>query len=704
MMNSVVSKAKNLNKAIAIGLELLEATSQEVDIEILEPGSKGFLRFILSKPAIVKLTKKQEAAAQQSEVNPRLEPTADLEQVVAKILDAEQQSGILQRNVDHDLPVSQTNVASKVAKKNINMGSVWIRDGQIFCKESLTHYPTISIAKEVKCYKNGELVKGTIVVTEKDTLRVDLETEIQYTSWSIDMDSTKMKVTLTVTPGYTKKLELMDEAPDHHLRLQVKEDVRISNSLSPREVLEQLQAMRIGKGIDNIELLKATETLEPAMFDVATGIEPQPGKNGWLELVVNTQLKEDGPKQREDGSVDYREIKTIPTVDKGQLIAFVHLPEPGKPGLTVTGETVLPPPSEPLIVQTKRGVILIDNGTKIVAIESGRPQINQRGMSVSVSIMPRLFLEKDVDLSSGNIYFLGDVEVAGSVQESMSVEADGDVFVHGMANKANIVAGNRIVVRKNVINSELTAGKSNLLVSELGQLIGEIAKQIKGLEAAIEQIAISPAFKTSDLGRAGLTPLLKILMEKKFKSLSLLIKQVADKIQDKRKMFDNEWLDLTEQLVEGLLRNRVNELRELQDLRNLAQRSQALYELNVTPPEPNSSIVVPFVWNSRIYCSGDITITEKGAINSKIHCGGRLHIEGMVRGGELYAELGVEIVDAGSEGGVRTTIRVPDGQTIRIEKVMDGNVIQIGNKKHHFLQDTQNVFARVDREGGLLLY
>lgn len=42
-MPKVVSKGRDVNEAITIGLQLLDATKKEVDIEILQQESRGFM-------------------------------------------------------------------------------------------------------------------------------------------------------------------------------------------------------------------------------------------------------------------------------------------------------------------------------------------------------------------------------------------------------------------------------------------------------------------------------------------------------------------------------------------------------------------------------------------------------------------------------------------------------------------------------------
>lgn len=679
----IISKGKNVHEAITIGLEVLQANRQEVNIEIIENETKGFLGIFGAKPAIVRLVKKL------------VEEKTAADQHLGRYAD---------ESPSKPQETSPETSFQKTAKPEI--GKAWIRDGAIFCKETPTHYPTITPKKGITLYKNGEIVKRTTVISEKDQLKVDLNNELKETTWSVELDDTKMVATLHIRPGYKRIRTLVDQEPSQHIKLEFAETEEIINHLQISSVVEKIQELGIKTGIRKMEVLRACEAREPGVFEIARGVEPQQGQDGWLELKVNTELLKNEPKVLENGKVDFREIQTIPNVDAGQVIAMVHPPAAGKPGMTVTGETVPPPPTKELVVQTRKGADLIEDGMKIVALDSGRPHIEYQGNVVRVSVMPRLYHAADVDLASGNLRFMGDIEVQGNVEEGMAVEALGDVLIHGLSNRATITSGNRILIQGSVINSQLTAGKSNLLLVEMGQLLGKIADQLEGLSLAIQELYLSAAFKTSDISKMGLSSLIRILLERKFSTLPKLVKELADKAAkaDQEQMLEDDFKEVVAELSNGFLKFLPTQIRGQEDLSALIQLVKALYEWSQTPPEPDASITISYALNSEIYCSGDVNVIDQGCINSKIHSGGRLQISGMVRGGQVYAALGAEIGEAGTPGGMSTRIHVPPGQTIRIKHVMEGTYLQIGNKTHQFLMADYDVIARIDREGNWLFH
>ena len=58
-MNSIVKTAKTVNEAIEAALKELNATRDMVDVEVQEESKSGFLGFLGSRNAVVKVTLKE---------------------------------------------------------------------------------------------------------------------------------------------------------------------------------------------------------------------------------------------------------------------------------------------------------------------------------------------------------------------------------------------------------------------------------------------------------------------------------------------------------------------------------------------------------------------------------------------------------------------------------------------------------------------
>jgi hypothetical protein len=527
---------------------------------------------------------------------------------------------------------------------------------------------------------------------------VEIENKVQKPQWEVKIADDKLKVTLTVIPGYYLYRKLKDKKPGDHIQLEVEE----RKELYPIEtgmILDRLKEMGVVYGIDYLEILRACTAGEAGTYVIAKGKEPVPGEHGRFVPMKELDMKV-GLKERSDGTIDYREFREFPSVERGQVIGMIQPPVPGKPGTTVTGEPAMPPEVLPLVVSEGKGVALADDGVKVVATEAGTPDIKIRGQSVRISVKPKLLIEKDVDLETGNIHFPGDVQITGSVQNEMLVEAQGNVSVLGNVYMAKIVAGNSIVVQNNIITSDVTAGQDNMLVVELSQKLKEIIEQMKQMVTVIDQLSAVPAFKRTTFTRTGLGPIIMILCDGKFKSFRSLITSFMAKLKEGKESLDPVWFEFGEQLKNGF--GIASEFKSVNDINRMIQKAEELYSQTWDAQEDSGCFIkAKFVQNSEMVSSGDISIVGQGVYNSRLYAGGFIQIDGFVRGGEIYAAKGISIGEAGTKGGIMTKISVPKGRTIRIQNALEDTVIQIGQKMHRFLLKTSNVYARLDEDGQL---
>jgi uncharacterized protein len=678
-MEVVVANGKDVATAIEMGLGILNAKKEEVNIKVIRSQSKGFLG-IGSKMAIVKLTKR----------SPKPLPTAEQEYTSRQL-----SLGEIKRAEDETKGAADENRMPSAETQDTNLGGkAWVKNGELYFQTSVTQYPAVTINSGVKLYKNNQVVEQEmIVLSELDEYEMITVNEEKRTSWKISLDRLKLKAYLEIESGYKIIRHVQDCEPAHHIELKLIEQKEIYHTLTYEDILREKVSLSIKYGINEVEILKAVHAKESGIYEIASGIEPVQGKNGRVELKINLTSYH-GPKEQENGIVDFHEMRFDPAVEIGQVIAIVHPPIPGKPGVTVTNEQIPPIKVYPIVLRLGQGVLL-DND-KIVTIEKGRPKIEQRGQLFNASIMPNLIHQGNVDLSTGNIHFKGDVEILGEVKESMAVEAEGDIVVHQTSNMAKLTASGCIIAFNPIIGSEISAGKNNMLIAELGHLLGILHQYVEKMIGVINQLLHSPAFKSNNFRQVGLQPLIRLLLEKKFKGFSVLAKKYT-MVERRAEQYlaDDEWSDIGISITRIFL-TLTNEVISLEQIVQLSQKMKELHEFSQTPVEPNSYITIPSALNSKFYCSGNILIVGQGCINSKIHAGGKLKISGVLRGGSVYARLGAEINEAGSKSCTSTVITVPSDQKVSIHKVMEGTILKIGNTRYAFNKTASNVRARLD--------
>ncbi|WP_102346542.1 FapA family protein [Bacillus sp. Marseille-P3661] len=696
-MQSIISKGKDINEAILLGLNLLETTKKEVNIEIIEHGVKRFFG-IRSKQAIVKLTKLKAKSVKDGS-DKKFAGRINLEDlVIAEVTDNRKDEQAKRSTKEK---IESTSQKLNRLEQDTLEGKAWIEDGQLYFKCTPTQFPQVTTCSGVKLFKNGQIVKEkTIVLSEKDSYQLVVNGEEKETRWKITLDKHNLHVYLHVEPGYKINRTIVDLDSDSHLKIRVEETKEINNTLKFDDIIDQLALLRVVHGFNHAEIIKAIETKEACTYEIATGIEPQLGTDGWIEINVETNPQQ-GFKENEDGIVDFREITTIPTVDRGQIIGTIHPPTPGQCGYTVTNEPLLIKQTLPVILNKGKGIMVVDD--KLVATESGRPLIEKRGRLIKASIMPKLTLTGNVDLTSGNVHFNGDVEILGSVEAEMLVETEGNIIVHNEVYMATLTASGAIMTNGNIIGSKISAGKNNMLIADLGNILEEIHQETERIIAIIKQLTQSKAYLDNDFTAKGLQPLIRVLIEKKFRNFPALIKKYIKTLSNlENQPEQDEWKEIGSALT-SLLLPVSNYGMSLDEFIQLSTRLKQLHEMSKVPIEPDSFIKVPNVLNSRLYCSGDIWIMGEGCVNSKLHAGGHLNIIGTIRGGVVYGQLGVQINEVGAEIGTPTFIEVPSNQIISINKAMEGTTIKIGYMKHTFTETRYLVKAYIDQNNKLII-
>lgn len=573
-------------------------------------------------------------------------------------------------------------------------GKAWVKDGRVYTNPSPTVHPIITASRGVRLYKNNKLIINSTTATRQDVFELVTEVEKKETYWDISIDERKLKVILTVEPGYGKKWMIKDVAPDYQIMLRAEEEINVVNHLKYEDIIAKLSDLRVKQGFYHVQIMKAIEATKPGKFEIATGVMPKEGKDGWLELLTERD------QDQKDGNV--HDIVSTPSVHTGQAFAKIHPPIPGIPGITVTNEPAPPKQTSPLIVKTGKGTVVHD-GMTMIATEPGRPFITQTANTVKVSILPKYTHKDNVNSTSGNLRIMGDIDLLGSVAEGMSVEAIGEIFILGNTNMSTIKTNGTIKIAKKVIGSTLSAGKGNMIDEVTRDILVCIKMDVDRMISSIEQLIQSPAFQMRDLPKRGLEPLIRLLIIQKFQTLPISIKKYHEMLNEWEDLLDKKWLDLGEEMYRYFLTSIPNKVVTLPELLALSKRieeqSRQSDELNVL----HSTITALYAINSTMYCRGDVNIFGKGCYNSKIYADGKITVNGILRGGEVYGGLGVHANEAGSELGVATKISVPRNQTVTINKAREGTEIIIGTVKHVIQTEEHNINVYLDQHEKIVI-
>lgn len=193
---------------------------------------------------------------------------------------------------------------------------------------------------------------------------------------------------------------------------------------------------------------------------IASGRPPQDGKDGYIRYLFNLDDRSRRPVELDDGTVNYKEITAIHNVRKGQLIAERIPPTPGIPGQAVTGEEIPARDGKEVRFKLGKNVVTDPEQTGLYAAIDGMMTKTDRD---KINVFPVFEVNGDVDYNIGNIDFVGNVVVRGSVLTGFRIKAEGDIRVTGSVDGADMEAGGSIEISAGILGGNkgvIRAGKS----------------------------------------------------------------------------------------------------------------------------------------------------------------------------------------------------------------------------------------------------
>ncbi|CQR56450.1 DUF342 domain-containing protein [Paenibacillus riograndensis] len=196
---------------------------------------------------------------------------------------------------------------------------------------------------------------------------------------------------------------------------------------------------------------------------IAIGEPAVNGTDGRVVLTVD--LEEDRkPLEKADGKVDYKDLVRLHNVLKGQIIAKIIPPEPGKSGTMVTGEELPFRPGKEAHFKVGKNVLVDQEETAMYAAIDGLVTLTDKG---KINVFPVYEVNGDVDYSTGNIDFVGTVVIRGNVLTGFTVKSAGDIRVVGGVEGAELISGGSIEITGGIIgyNKGLVSAGKNVKVS-----------------------------------------------------------------------------------------------------------------------------------------------------------------------------------------------------------------------------------------------
>lgn len=216
--------------------------------------------------------------------------------------------------------------------------------------------------------------------------------------------------------------------------------------ISADDVFGLLSSYKIVYGINFGIISKMVEEKRyEEKFIVAAGVPAKNGSDGRIvELLPRS--KQISFTENEKGNVDFKNLDIVNQVNEGTVICEIIGPEPPVSGMDIFGKEIAGKPGTMPPVPNGDNTYISEDGTKLIAAITGNLVYSQNRFSVR----QQYEVPNNVDASTGNIEFVGDIIVRGSVLEGYSVKAGGNVTVYGMVEGAYISAGGNIQLKQGI--------------------------------------------------------------------------------------------------------------------------------------------------------------------------------------------------------------------------------------------------------------
>lgn len=212
------------------------------------------------------------------------------------------------------------------------------------------------------------------------------------------------------------------------------------------EMKTDLSVAGVVYGIDYSVLIKQIAKPEYCTdFVIAKGKDVRQGTDAYIEYMFNTnrQLK---PKHNEDGSVDFHQLDNISHINKGDTLAVLHPETAGESGINVFGEEIKPYTVKQMYLKYGKNIEITDDKLRIYSLVDGHATLE--GGCVFVSNV--YDVPGDVDTSTGDIEYEGNVVVHGNVRTGFKIKAAGNVEVFGSVEGAEIISGGEVILHHGI--------------------------------------------------------------------------------------------------------------------------------------------------------------------------------------------------------------------------------------------------------------
>ncbi len=235
--------------------------------------------------------------------------------------------------------------------------------------------------------------------------------------------------------------------------LTITEPQNGGTELTLEDVMKEINTTGVTFGIKKDVV---ADMVERGIYDkktiIATGIEPVDGIDGYIEYFYEPS-SDLAPKTAEFDEVDYKNLGLVKNIYKDTPILKVVKPQEGTDGMDVSGLVITPMPPKSATCKVGGGTILDEETGELRAAVDGNLTWEKDHFNVAED----LIIKENIDVSTGNIDFIGNVIVKGEVRENYTVKSGKNITVNGSVIGATLIADGDVNLSMGCINTDVIA-------------------------------------------------------------------------------------------------------------------------------------------------------------------------------------------------------------------------------------------------------
>ncbi|HBM80008.1 MAG TPA: hypothetical protein DD426_04095 [Clostridiaceae bacterium] len=566
-------------------------------------------------------------------------------------------------------------------------GTAEISDGKVIVKdpEMGGKMACILPGEGIKLFINDREIKSRVLVDSSAKIKLELKDSKPERAINVTVSEDCMSAYISIiyNDGYEYKLE--NHAPVTELIINGIPVKKIDcRHYTKDEVIEALKLNQVIYGIKNDVLDDIVKKGCNTSVLIAEGIHTVEGSND----VIKLKFRKDRHFMKVNDRVDFYSIGKIESVAAGQLIAEKIPGEGGTSGIDVSGKRLLPRKIKKIEMLAGKNVEISDDRRKAYAKIQGRPEIKGNILSVHELYA----VNGDVNLSTGNIEFIGDVVIRGNINDGMKVKSGNKVIVYGNVTDGEIIAGSDVTVYKNAIGSHIMAGQADFLRLNIIDYFKEIKKLIDDI--LLVAVALKNTGKVPKTYTDG--DMIKFLTDTKYMQIKDKISDLKELLFENKEYIDDDTVNIGALIIKYFMGKGPLLFTDFNDVREFAKKIETqigMLRLRVNAP---SNVHVNYIQNSSISTSGSIFVSGKGCYNSILDCRGNCIFEregSVLRGGKIKAGGRIKIYEIGSPLGAPTLAGTDEEQEISCEIANINSMIKIKNQVYKFESTVKNVRA-----------